>query len=243
MDARESLEHFRTSLAPAVADEMSVDTSVLNRTLYHISPNPKIDVFVPRQIQRTMKGEDETVKRVCTGITILDCVRGYAVTLRDYMDDKANCAGNDSWLGGYTIYALPVEGSIKPSPVLAPIAKWSEERWLVNHRGEDQRYPAKVIGRLFIQDLKVSDNEGDKTIETQYLIHVDTDNIKFAPLFNLKRGYYRMTIPSLERYNDRPLDLTQIEMYPLTEKEYNAVKNRRAGLLSYENVQASCIRW
>lgn len=235
------LSEFRDKLPDGIKNEMTIDTA--HKVLYHISPNPNITVFSPRPIQRTMKGEDEEVKRVCTGITLLDCLRGYAVCLQDYMKKKAHCAGDDNWLGGYVIYAIPTEGSIRPSPVLAPISQWSEERWLVNYREEDQQYPAKLIGRFFINELKVSDNEGDRTIESYLLLDLKSGPFRVSPLISLSPGYYRLNIPSLERYNDRPLDATAVGVIELTEEEYKEGKRSRAALLSYDNLQVNCIRW
>jgi hypothetical protein len=190
-----------------------------------------------------MQGEDETVKRVCTGITVIDCLRGYGVALRDFLDSKANCAGKDEWLGGYTIYALSVEGSLRPSKVICPMAEWSEERWLVDHREDAQRYPARVIGKCFIDELRVIKDDYSKIIESRLVIQVDAPSLKFSPFFHLKRGFYRMIIPALERYKDEPFDQSQVEMVPLTEEEFNQAKQRQAGLLSYEFSSSNIVRW
>lgn len=241
MTPYESLLSFVQKQQETVVGDLGVDMH--NRTLYHISPNPSIPFFVPREIQRTMPGEDETVKRVCTGITVIDCLRGYGVALRDFLDSKAHCAGNDEWLGGYTIYALSVEGSLRPSKIVCPMAEWSEERWLVNHREEDQRYPARVIGKCFIDELRVLKDDYSKVIESRLLIQVDSPVMKFSPFFYLKRGFYRMIIPALERYKDEPFDQSQVEMVTLTEEEFNQAKQRKAGLLSYDLGSLNIVRW
>lgn len=242
MSPYERLQSFISKQQEHAVNELEVDTH--HRTLYHISPNPNIPVFVPREIQRTMDGEDESVKRVCTGITIIDCLRGYGVALRDFMDSKAHCAGKDEWLGGYTIYALSVEGSLRPTKVVCPMAEWSEERWLVNVDTEDQRYPSRVVGKCFIDELRVIKDDYSKAIETRVLIQVDSPSIKFSPFFNLKRGFYRMIIPALEKYKEEPFDQSQVEMFPLSESEFNQAKERKAGLLSYEFLNLSkIVRW
>lgn len=228
----EKLVAFIEKQRDTVKPELLADTQY--RRLYHISPNPKIPFFVPREIQRTMPGEDETVKRVCTGISLLDCLRGYAVMLRDYLDKKANCAGKDEWLGGYSIYELSVEGSLKPSPILAPISEWSEERWLVNVEREDQRYVPRVIGKCFIDELRVDKGDHHFHIETYVIVEVDTEALLFAPGIVLHRGFYRLTVPGLEKYKEVPLDISAIEVQKLSRDAYNQAKSRQASLLSYD---------
>ena len=241
MSPFERLTAFVRKQQEHTINALQVDTH--HRVLYHISPNPKIDVFVPREIQRTMAGEDESVKRVCTGITVVDCLRGYGVALRDFLDSKAHCAGDDTWLGGYTIYAIDVEGSLRPGKSICPMAEWSEERWLVNVDREDQPYPARVVGKCFIDELRLIKDDYQKSIETRILIEVTGPSLKFSPFFSLKRGYYQMVLPALERYKEEPFDQSQVEMFPLSKTEFNAAKERKAGLLSYESSFSNIVRW
>lgn len=240
MDTYTALSQFISQQRDNVKGELTIDTE--NRRLYHISPNPNIHVFTPREIQRTMPGEDETINRVCTGITLIDCLRGYAVALRDYLDKKAHCAGKDEWLGGYTIYALDVEGSLRPSKVLAPIAEWSEERWLVDYLNPAQKYPAKPIGKCFIDDVYVDRGDNHQQIETSVIVEVNTEKLVFSPFFVLKRGYYRLHVPGLEKYKEIPMDQTQITLSTLSESEFNQAKTRQASLLSYD-LKNQISRW
>lgn len=239
MDSNEKqLMRFLLRYPPHVISQLDIDPNP--GTLYHISPNPDISEFSPRRIQRIVHGEDELVPRICTAISLLDCLRGYAVSLSDFLKKKANCAGDDQWLGGYIIYAVDHQGSLIPSPMMAPIAKWCEERWLVDHEQENQIYPARKIGKMFINEITIKGEKEQRVIETQLLIEV-SESVDFMDGKTLTPGKYRVAFDSLQRYGK------EMEFKPIIEKidneSYKAAKERRAHLLSYDNGHSAIKGW
>lgn len=242
MSAELSLLRFILRFPSHVVEGLEVDPQP--GCLYHISPDPKITQFVPRKIKRTMKGEDELVERVCTGVTLLDCFRGYGVALNDFVAEKAHCAENNDWLGGYVIYAVPHQGCLKPNPRMCPISEWCEERWLVSHRTEQQAYPTKIVGKSFINRLSVKRDENEeKTIETELLLEILQDGIEFTPGLILNKGFFSIRVGSLEKYV-KGQDLgSNFQHVKLSEGEYLRQKERHAELLSYESAHSTITHW
>lgn len=127
-----------------------------------------------------------------------------------------------------------------PSELMAPISKWCEERWLVNVIKEDQVYPASVIGKAFINEIRVKEESGEKVIETEILIESKTP-IALFPNKVLPAGYYRVTVESIQRYIKGTEFNPVIER--LNESQYLSAKDRKAHLLSYDNAQPAAARW
>jgi len=201
---------------------------------FHISPNNAIEAFSPRKIQRTMTGEDELVPRICTGVTLLDCIRGYAVMARDFMKSRATNAGNDKWLGGYCIYALPYECSVFPKKSMAPMSEWCRERWLVNYLEDDQVYPHTLVGKMFIHTVQIDDGDNVFNVEGEVFIHIEAEGIPWDGKLELRKGYHAMTLPFMDSYFGGHFDHTQVRHTVLDQARYEAMKDRRASLLSYE---------
>lgn len=201
------------------------------KVLFHISPTDEIREFVPRVTMRAIPGEDNTVARVCTAPTVLDCIRGYAVTVKDFLDGEAGCAGNDEWRGGYYIYAIPCDINVKITEKLAPIAKWCDERWLIDYKQKGQKYPAKVVGQMFYKRAK-----GDVFAEVEMYVQI-TESLEglvsFTPELSLGKGCHSITVEDLDAYY-RKGDTTKVKSHrtiPLG--EYLKAKNVKADLLSY----------
>lgn len=211
---------------------------------YHISPNNNIEAFTPRKIQRTMTNEDELVPRICTGVGLLDCIRGYAVMARDFMKNRATCAGDDSWLGGYCIYALPYQCSVFPKRSMAPMAEWCRERWLVPYLEKDQVYPHQRVGKMFIHTVKLDDGDRVFNVEGEVFIHVEAEGLPWDHHLELRQGYHRATMPFMDSYFGGHFKPDQVQVEPLDQARYEAMKQRRASLLSYEaNTYKGVRRW
>lgn len=233
-----ALMRFLLRFPPHVIGQLEIDPTP--GTVYHISPSAGIEEFVPRQIKRIVKGEDELVPRICTATTLFDCFRGYAVSVADFLKKKANCAGDDSWLGGYIIYAIPHEGTLVPSSMMAPISKWCDERWLVDVTQDAQVYPAREIGKVFINALKVKLLEEEKVVETELLIKT-IEPLPLYPGKTVPAGHYRLTLDAIQTY------AKGAEFNPVLEEinveDFLAAKERKAHLLSYDNGHSALKCW
>lgn len=218
------------SYPPHVLDALHLDPRP--GVAIHISPVDTIEEFVPRDIQRTMQGEDELVPRICTGSDILGAIRGYAVTVRDFIRAKATNAGNDTWRGGYYIYAIPYQCSVLPGQTLCPMSRWVRERWLLPYRGEKMGYPATIVGKLFIHKLtKGSSIAGE--IGVEFLVEVLDKPLQWDSLQPLEKGYHGLTIPGAASYFDGRFDSNLVTHRRITPTEYMQRKGLKAELLSY----------
>lgn len=202
--------------------------------LYHISPTDEIKTFIPRVVQRAMPGEDNTVARICTGVTVLDCIRGYAVTVDDFLQadpGQFGAAGEGDWLGGYYIYAIPSTVNIKVTEKLAPISKWCDERWLIDYKQKNQQYPAKVIGQMFYRSAK-----GNHFAEVEIYIQILEDIpglVPFTERVSIGKGCHAITVTDLDAYY-RKGDSTKVKSsrtIPLG--QYIKAKKVKADMLSY----------
>jgi len=211
--------------------------------VFHISPDPKIKEFVPREIQRTMKGEDELVERVCTAQTLLDCFRGYGVALNDFVAEKAHCAGNNGWLGGYVIYGIDHQGCLIPSAKLCPISEWCDERWLVSHQCEKQAYPTEIVGKAFINRLSVKRDAEEKIIETELLLEILKGDLHFTPEIVLEKGFHCIRVGSLEKYVSGKDSTETFQHARLSQSDYLRQKDQHAELLSYESAHSTITHW
>lgn len=208
-------------------------------TLLHISPSSGIKEFEPRKPKRSMDKEDLTVARVCTSPTLLDAIRGYAVTIKDAMRGKAHCAGDDDFKGGYYIYAFPKVTHLKPNEKLAPISKWCDERWLINFRQANQKYPAKIVGKMFFPRVEV-DKEGWFGEVEIYIQLEDLPNgelLEFSDKILLGKGCHAVVVKNLGAYllKGDLLEVLSHKVIPLG--QYYKAKNVKAELLSF-NVPA-----
>lgn len=210
---------------------------------YHISPNTDIENFSPRKIQRTMEKEDEIVHRVCTGVTLLDCIRGYAVMARDFIKERATCAGNDDWLGGYCIYAIPYDCSVLPKPDMAPMSRWCAERWLVDYLSKGQIYPHQKIGKMFVSRIKVADEKRVLNIEGEVYIHIEQGTVPFDQTLELLPGYHRVTLPFMDSYHGGHFDPGAVRCIPIDKEIYESQKDSKASLLSYPSSSRWAHQW
>lgn len=201
------------------------------KILFHISPTDEIKEFVPRQVMRAIDGEDNTVARVCTAPTILDCIRGYAVTVKDFLKGEAGCAGDDDWRGGYYIYAIPCDINIKITEKLAPIAKWCDERWLIDYKQKGQKYPTKVVGQLFYKRA-----HGNEFAEVEMYVQITEDVEGLVPFTEdllLGKACHSVTVTDLDAYYRKGATTKVKSHKTIPLGEYLKAKKVKADLLSY----------
>lgn len=240
MDAETLAMKAMLKFSPRVLENSIIVTE--DEVLYHISPSNEIKEFVPRVVKRSMADEDETVARVCTAPTLLDALRGYAMTVSDFFKGVSHAAGNDDWRGGYYIYEIPAEVNIRPNEKLAPISKWCDERWLIDYKGKGQKYPCKIIGQVFYNKVTgIEDpdhagiNAGDFASVELYikLDEVPKGLFPFSPDLLLGEGCHGVWVSNIDAYLTRG-NLTKVTKHrKITLGEYYKGKKCKADLLSY----------
>lgn len=224
------------SYPPHVLDGLNIDPRP--GTTLHISPVDTITSFVPRKCQRTMINEDELVPRVCTATSLLNCLRGYAVTVRDFAKQRATNAGDDSFRGGYYIYAIDYQCSVLPGRSLCPMARWIQERWLLPYLAEDQGYSGHIVGKMFINRVT---NPGVSTgaLTVEVMVAIEGEGAFYwDDTLKLTKGYHLFTVPNLASYFDERFVPEQITYRQVSHTEYMKRKGLRAELLSYSPAAA-----
>lgn len=129
-------------LSPKVTRYMKPVTKdeIPTKTLYHVSTNDSIPVFIPQVSSRTTDNEDVRVPRICVAADLISCLVGYGAMWRDYYDDKSK--------GDWTIYEFDFEFAVLPSEKLLPDQKRTNEYWLITHSKETREFKPKKIGSL-----------------------------------------------------------------------------------------------
>ena len=223
-------------MPPHVLDALDIDPTP--GVTYHISPVDTIENFVPRKCQRTMVGEDELVARVCTADTLIGCLRGYAVTVRDFIKARATNAGTDSWRGGYYIYAIPHKSSVFPGRKLCPMSRWVKERWLVSYLTDEQVYPAYIVGKIFIHKATNPGVEQVGNLAVELMVEVHADALPWDEQLTLGKGYHAIHVPGLASYFDERFDADEYDHRPVSYADYMQAKGLKAELLSYSSAAA-----
>lgn len=239
------MERFVLRQKPVVIE--NVEVIMTPGIGYHISPNREIKNFVPRQMTRTMKGEDITVARVCLGNFLVDALRGYGVLVEDYLTGTG-IFDSDNWKGGYYIYEVPYQASLVPGVRLNPMAAHTDERWLVDYKRKGQEYPGKIIGRFFAKSaisngkIVVKEERDEKEVKRifdpnttveLYLEMFPNTSLEFDAERNLESGYWRLLVHGIERL-DGPYDPKNVEIKHLSRQSWLNAKNSCAELLSYQ---------
>ena len=110
------------------------------KTLYHVSTDPNIPVFIPQVSARTVDNEDVRVPRICVAANLTSCLVGYGAMWRDFYDEKQKT--------GWAIYEFDFDLAVRPSPELLPDQKQTDEYWLISYSKETREYKPKVVGNL-----------------------------------------------------------------------------------------------
>lgn len=184
---------------------------------YHLSPDPKIDFFYPRPVDKydRANGEDTTIERVCAAPTLKETLIGYGlmeqeaiVGYTDFTVFKNSWFKKGKWNGGYYVYEIPYERAFDGSSKLNPMRENINEIWLLNYGGQARRYYGKKICKCYVKSFIVDGVDIAWTFpehldETQYVIDnskesyltivikVESD-IKFDQKTTLRKGCYEI---------------------------------------------------
>lgn len=160
---------------------------VPHQSLYHISTNHKIPVFVPMVSKRTVEKEDNSMPRICVASDILSCTRGYGALFGDYY-------GNEELAKkGWAIYDFDFELAVRPTVKLLPDQKETGEYWLITYSKETREYQPKVIGTFNLVTYRAF--RTGKTHCTSLGFVVDAEQpLWFTPELELSAGKHWVAI-------------------------------------------------
>lgn len=191
-------------------------------TVYHISTNPDIPVFIPQVSARTVEGEDVRVPRICVGLSLITCFFGYGKLWDDFHSGKG---GDSSW----TIYGFDFKLAVRPLTRLLPGQKDTKEHWLISYSPETSEYKSIKLGKI---DLVAHQTRrvGNKTVSAlEFAIEVKDETLIFDKGIELVKGFHWVTV---KNWVDGECDLRSLayDHRVIEEEEYQKLV---AGKVSY----------
>ena len=218
-DDKKLLEERLELLQPKIVKNIKVETSKELGTeyCYHVATN-KQKVLVPNVSRRGADSEDNTCSRVCVGLTIHQCIMGYASVgslPRNHIASKDKKA---DYKGGLYIHRLKFKVICKPTKKLVYDCEETNERWLVAYDTEQPVFPAEIVGTL-IPIHTTTIPMVNKYPITHYTLFLEVlgNDIPIDEGIVAKKGFYSFTVVSdLSKPMDKIIDFKIIE-----ESEYN----------------------
>lgn len=200
----------------------------------HISTNTEIKQFVPRLTLRGDPSENRDITRIYVAPTLLGCIIGYANMENDFMSYRADGKESD-YKGGYKIYELPCQASLKPNKRMVLDQDASDEHWMVTYSPETITYTPKNAGRFYIEEMHYTGRTGKLPAgEITIMVEVKKEEgFPFSKNHYLKKGFYRITGPVARNTqswkHDRAFMVEEI-----SRSDFTTNKGLRAALLSHQ---------
>lgn len=249
MGAESSINQFLSLLPVEVSKELTiVDSNTLNQShLLHISKDTSIKRFTPAVTRRSMEGENSSVPRISTAPTLAGCILGYASDLYDFME-HANSATFDrkrrvAYRGGWAIYGLPFQTSLRPSAKLLPDVKRTDEHWLVTHDESTVAYTPVLLGKFFYESvLYKASAEAPRPIIDVFVEVLTETPIPFTRNVQFEKGFWKIKVDSLHNA-ERWDKIQQSELQELTRQDYLNSKRVCASLLSFDEAAPRTSKW
>lgn len=169
--------------------------------MLHISTNTSLRKFVPVIGRRQAKEEDRTVPRICVCPTLLGCFVGYVKAIWDVENlvaDGTKEDNNESYKGGWYIYAFEHDASLLPNKKMVPDVKRSDERWLTLFSPEHTEYKPEVAGKVFYHRI-IQQPNNDRLPYSHVEMFVEVrraGGIAFSKNHYLKPGFYMIDGPA-----------------------------------------------
>lgn len=201
--------------------------------LLHISSDTNIKKFVPVIGRRQSKMEDRTVPRVCVCPSLLGCMIGYGKAENDFMELPSDGSkDNDSYKGGWKIYAFETPVSLRPNKTLVYDQAYSDELWLTMYSPQTIDYVPVAAGKLFWRTIGMVSRSGKLPVgEVEMFIEVTYEKgIMFSENLFLSPGYYQIDGPlpsNTKSWKSREFTAKQI-----SRTDYFAHKKVSADMLS-----------
>ena len=201
---------------------------VFGRSLYHVSTNPKIPVFIPQVSARTLDDEDVRVPRICTAPTLLACFVGYGALWADFYSGK-----KDS--GKWTIYDFDFELAFLAGKKLLPDQRSTDEHWLITYSKKTGEYRPSKVGLIKAVACK-SRKVGETMVNAiEFVVDIRKDSIYWSADHELKRGYWHIVVSNWIDGNTKDrLKSTQHTVTAIDRKQYDQLAGEKLSMLAFE---------
>ncbi len=239
------MELFLRLLVDKVAKNTTVVTKeeLKQNYMLHISPSKMNNKpYIPRIGTRQGLSEDRTVPRITVAPTLYGCYIGYAQLINQFFNYNPN--NSDDYRQGLYIHEIEFDEALKPNNKLVYDSSRSDEHWLVTYDEETKTYKGKVIGKMFISEIRTKANSGKLAIiEATIYIHVTkSEGIQFSKNIFLPNGYFIVQNIS-EVHNCSWDDDNKIKVLEINQTEFEAVKKQSAALLSLTQDKPAFVQW
>ena len=217
------------SLNPDAVENGSVEAA--SAVLYRIDLNPPTE-FEPRLPKSILKGECETIPRICASKSIVKAIVGYNKAIADVLDG-AGIPGKE-----YKLLALTTQGYFTPSKSLVPNANITDEKWIVNYNGSQPTVKGDTIGSLFITNTSISHGGvNDPLAKIKYTFYLNALTPIILNDTAVKEGYYSVVLEVSTRLagaaSDPPSGYKVLSCIEVTVDQYLQAKNRPLALENY----------
>lgn len=166
-----------------------VEKALVNqKSLYHVSIDPKLKHFYPRVSKKLYPNETAQIPRTSTSPSLLQCIMGYGGFYQDtrYRDEEFN--------GIYHVYLPDWEVAFKPAKSLVGDVKYTDEHWLLYYKKEHYKRSCTRCAEFFVRSVN-SVLKGERSEdEYEVFLNVLKDGFEVIPGKGLNRGYYRLTL-------------------------------------------------
>ena len=188
---------------------------------------------IPPYISRRMgKTEDNTLPRVYVCRTLVQCLMGYAAFLKDTLMHRTE--DDSGFKGGYHIYLLPFDYTLKPNDKLLFDASLIHEHWLIKYNEDTIEYKPDALAEMIVTSylLKPHKDPNETTMVIQVILHNPSQyNIHLDDDLTIGHGYYSFQItttnPNIEAL---PKKYTASSVTEIPEDIYMKRKNTHASL-------------
>ena len=197
-------------------------------TLYHISTNHDIPVFIPCVSSRTVDGEDRSVPRGCVSPDILKAMLGYGAVYHDFQnwdDSKKQMKNKANWM----IYQFDFELAIRPMKKLLPDQRDTDEHWLITYSKNTREFKPTKVGKLKMVGYRTQYFKGDMIDRLDLVAEVKAPQILFSDGVLLTKGFYKLTLANWKVSNRKHGDIS-VTATPITGEEFKSYFSERVSL-------------
>lgn len=219
--------------------------SLGSKHLLHISTD-SVKEFPPYISRRAGDTEDNTLPRVYTCKTMIQCIEGYTKFFQDIpllrSDDK-----RQGFQNGYYLHLLPFDFALRPNKDLLFDAEAIKEHWLIKYSKETMYYKPEAVVEVICTgySINITKDSKDTIITVSIMINNDSDQtVLLDDKLKIKRGYYSLNIniknPSIEKavYGAYITDLQEI-----TGQRFAARKRIHTSLENHTNKLPKVYNW
>jgi len=210
--------------------------------LLHISKDTNIRKFIPQLTLRGAPDECRDITRVYVAPHLLGCILGYAATENDFFA-YASDNKEDNYKGGYKIYALPCQASLKPNKSMVPDGPATDEHWMISYSPETTEFIPETAGRFFCASVQYEARSKNKPAGrmTLYVEIVKPEGLWFSKNLYLEKGYWKIT-GTVDRNTESWRHDKDFTLVGISRGDYMAEKGLKAALLSHTDPMVSWVK-